>query len=312
MTADSVARSLAAAHDWLVARDAPEACIEAHESGGAPDLATAHRWIRRILDEQDAAGSWNGSLLETATALMTLGEIRTAAGIREQDPGIGRGLEWIRERRGVAGAWTDGCSPERHERGTCHHFSGGFFSPAPPEVPLVEGALRSGVSAAGDLEVRFVASATALRCLLRWSTPGPDARLHLEGLRRVVRLWPDSPPPELGTVALLAAVHALLQSSAPEDGAAADHGLRVIAGKQRGDGSWVETDPFQALEVFADAEAAATAPDRSLNALWHGARLLVSTQKPDGSWGGDHAPRRALIACRTFRRLDPLTPRSRP
>lgn len=313
MTSGSVERSLAAAQSWLLAQDAPEAVIAAHEasphegsSGDAPDPADARRWVRRILDAQGPDGAWGGELVRTAEMLLTLREIRDAAGLREQDPGIGRALHWLRARRGVAGAWTDGCSPDRHRVGLCHHFAGGFFSPAPPEVPQVEAGLRSGVRAVGDGEVRFVASVTALRALLEWVEPGRDAHNHLEGLRRVIALWSDATPSGLSIVSLLAAVRALVASPADEDRALADRGLRVVAGKQRGDGSWVETDPFQALEVFAEADAVGVAPERSRRALWHGARLLVASQKKDGSWGGEEAaPRRALIAARTLRRVDP-------
>lgn len=309
MTAASVGRALERARDWLVAQDAPEAVIVAHEAGAAGDDADARRWIRRILDRQGPGGAWDGDVVRTAGALMTLAEIRSAASLREQDPAIGVALDWLRARRGAPGAWSDGCSEERHALGLCHHFLGGFLSPGPPEVPQLEAPLRSGARAVGDAEVRFVASAVALRCLLVWAQPARDARLHLEGLRHVVGLWPEQPPAGLGIVSLLAAIHALLRSGAPEDRAAAEQGLRVVAGKQRGDGSWVETDPFQALEVFTGSESGGADWERAHRALWHGARLLISTQKSDGSWGGDDdAPRRALIAWRALRRLEPTSP----
>lgn len=305
MTSGSVERAFRAAQEWIVALDTAESVIVAHEAGLSSDPSGARRWGRRILDAQDAAGAWDGDLTATAGALLTLAEIRTAASLQERDPAIGRALDWLRARRGVPGAWSDGCSEERHRIGICHHFLGGFFSPGPPEVPEEEARLRSGVRAVGDADVRFVASATALRALLEWAPPSRDTRLHLEGLRRVVALWPERPPTGLSNAALLAAVHVLLLSPADEDRAAAEHGLRVLAGKQRGDGSWVETDPFQALEVFARAESVGVGPERAHGALWHGARLLVSSQKSDGSWGGEEAPRRALIGWRTLRSVDP-------
>lgn len=305
MTSGSVERALMAAQEWILGLDAPEAVIIAYEAGLSSDPTGARRWIRRILDAQDTAGAWGGDVTATAAALLTLAEIRTAASLREQEPGIGRALDWLRDRRGVPGAWSDGCSEERHRIGVCHHFLGGFFSPGPPEVPAEEARLRSGVRAVGDGNVRFVASATALRSVLEWAQPSRDTRLHLEALRRVVALWPESPPGGLSNTALLAAVHALLLSPAAEDRAAAQHGLRVLAGKQRGDGSWVETDPFQALEVFARAEQVGVAPERAHGALWHGARLLVSSQRSDGSWGGEEASRRTLVGWRTLRSVDP-------
>lgn len=305
MTSESVGRASRRAHDWLVEQDAPEAVIVAGEAGAEGDPDEARRWVRRILDLQDASGAWAGDVLATAGALMTLAEIRAAAGLREQDPKIGLAIDWLRARRGVPGTWSDGCSKNRHALGICHHFLGGFFSPGPPEVPQVEVTLRSGARTVGDADARFAASALALRCLLRWATPTRDTRLHLEGLRHVVALWPERPPPGLSTVSLLAAIHALLGSTVAEDRAAAERGLRVVAGKQRGDGSWVETDPFQALEVFERAESEGVGSERARRALWHGARLLISTQNSAGSWGGDDPPRRALIAWRALRRVDP-------
>lgn len=305
MTGGSVARAMAAAQAWLTRQDAPEAVIAAHEAGVAHDQADAQRWVRRLLGAQDNQGSWGGDLMATACALMTLEEIRTAAALREQDPGIGRALDWLRARRSVPGAWSDGCSPSRHDLGLCHHFLGGFFSPAPPEVPVEEVALRNGVSAANDAEGRFIASVTALRCMLPWTRATGDARLHLEGLRRVVDRWSELPPLGLTTASLLAAIHVLLQSPVPEDRAAAGRGLRLVGGKQRGDGSWVDMDPFQALEMFAQAGSDDVSGEQAHRALWHGARLLISTQKTDGSWGGERAARRALIAWRTLRIVDP-------
>lgn len=308
MTHVSVERALLPAQTWLTEQDAPEAVIAAHEAGIAESTKDAERWVRRILDGQDPAGAWAGDLMATATALMTLAEIREAAALREQDPGIGRALDWLRSRRGVPGAWSDGCSMGRHDLGTCHHFLGGFFSPSPPEVPHESATLRNGVRVTGDGESRFLASVTALRCLLVWSDFTADAKLHLEGLRRIVTLWPDSPPSDLSTTSFLAAIHVLLLSPAPEDVAGAERALLVLGGKQRGDGSWVDVDPFQALEIFAEAELVGIAPDRARRALWHGARLLITTQSADGSWGGEAPHRRALIAWRTLCRVGLTSP----
>lgn len=303
MTHVSVERALLPAQAWLTAQDAPESVIAAHEAGVADDSKEAARWVGRILAEQDEKGAWNGDLMATSAALMTLAEIRQAAALREQDPGVGRALDWMRARRGAPGAWSDGCSEDRHAMGTCHHFLGGFFSPAPPEVPQEEASLRNGVSVMGDSESRFLSSVTALRCLLLWDDYTADAKLHLEGLRRITAMWPESPPPDLTTTSFLAAIHVLILSPAPEDTAAAERGLLILGGKQRGDGSWVDVDPFQALEVFADAEAVGIAPERARRALWHGARLLITTQSGDGSWGGEAPHRRALIAWRTLCRI---------
>lgn len=299
-----VDRALAACQAWLSDQDAPESAIAAHEAGVAESDEDARRWVRRVLDEQDEAGSWNGQLLDSAAALLTVQELREAAELKEQDPGVGRGLDWIRDRRGAEGAWTDGCTPDRHEAGICEHFAGGFFSPGPPEAPYDETRLTTGAPVSGDSDHRFVASTAALRCLIRWGQGGRDAGLHLEVLRRVVRLWEQAPPPGLSTTALLEAVHALILSPAEEDRMAAGEGLRLIGGKQRGDGSWVDIDAFQALEVVNAACDAGIQPERSRSSLWYAARLLVSTQQDDGSWGSRWGARRALIGWRALRRMN--------
>jgi len=306
MTRGGIDRTMDAALAWLAPRDSPEAILATHEAGIATDPKEAPRWVSRILAGQDATGSWDGGLTATAHALLDIAEIRNAAALREQDPGIGRALDRIRDRRAVPGAWSDGCSPPRHRRGTCHHFLGGFLSPAPPEVALECVTLRSGPTVTGDSPARFLASVAALHCLLAWQRDSADIRLHLEGLRRVASLWPASPPPDLPLPCFLAAVRVLMHSPVEEDREEARRGVLLVSGKQRGDGSWVEIDPFQALELFGDADAHGIAPEQARRALWHGAKLLETTQSEDGSWGGDAPDRRTLIAWRTLRRMSPL------
>ncbi|MFW5952210.1 MAG: hypothetical protein ACOCVZ_08855, partial [Gemmatimonadota bacterium] len=222
MTPGPTRRASAAAHEWLVAQDAPEAPLEALEAVEAPAtdsgrdgvarvadggrdrvagegpesagpgsaIEDARRWVRRILDDQDTRGAWGNSLLATAESLETLAEIRAVAALRERDPGIGRALEWLRGRRRAPGAWTDGCTPERHAGGTCHHFAGGFFAVTADDPP--EAVLRNGAATSSEAETRFVASAAALGARLLWTEPTTDDRLHLETLRRVIGQWRQS------------------------------------------------------------------------------------------------------------------------
>lgn len=306
MTPNSVDRALAACQAWLADQDTPEAEIAAHEAGIAESGDAAARCVRRILDDQAQDGSWGGDLCATAVALLLIRELRRAADLKEQAPGIGRGFDWIRSRRGQPGAWSDGCSSERHERGLCHHFLVGFYSPAPPEVVIPDFVLPGGAPVTGDTEARLVGSAMALHCLLSWGEEGKDARLHLDGLARLVIVWENRPPPGLTATALLAAIEALVDSPDRRHRRAVEAGLRLVAGRQRGDGSWVETDAFQALEVFTAAAEAQVTPQQTRRALWHGSRLLVSTQHGDGSWGREEGSRKALIGWRTLRRVQGL------
>lgn len=297
----SMDASADAALAWLTEQDAPESAIAAHEFGGARSKEETRRWVRRILD-QEREGAWSDGLLDTAGALITLHELRHAAQLKEQDPAIGRALDWMRSRQGRPGAWTDGCDPDRHRQGLCHHFAGGFFSAGSPYAQMDPVVLPSGAGVDGDDQVRFVASAVALRCTLFWRGLGTDARLHLSVLRRVVGRWSAARPPGLTTTGLLCAVRALVQSPDDRDREAAEEGLRVVAGTQRGDGSWLDVDPFHALAVFGEAAAVGIGGERAADALDHGAWLLSASQQEDGSWGPEHGARRALIALRTLRR----------
>lgn len=304
---ERASRTVEAALVWLRTRDAPEAAIAAHEAGRDASPEDARRWVRWIVD-RERNGAWDGELPATLRSLGVLRELREAASLKEQDPAIGRALDWVRGRQGMAGAWTDDCSPARHRAGFCHHFAGGFFSPAASDAILGPLDLPSGVRTAGEAETRFALSAGALRCVLLWRGPGTDDRLHLEALRRVVAAWSEARPEGLTTNGLLAAIHALLASPDAVDRGAAARGLRAVAATQRGDGSWVDADPFHALDVFAAAAAAGVGGERVQTTLDYGARLLVAAQHGDGSWGPEHGPRRALIALRTLRRSGPPRP----
>lgn len=299
-------RAVTATLEWLQAQDAPESAIAAHEAGRATSADDARRWVRWIVGNA-RNGAWDDDLLATVRALRTLRELRDAASLVEQDPAVGRGLDWVRGRQRAPGAWTDGCSPARHRRAFCHHFAAGFYSPAPPDGVLTDMELPSGAPLAGDAEARFAISAVALRCTLLWRGTGTDARLHLEVLRRVVDRWADEQPEGLTTTALLAAVHALLASPETMDRETAVRGLRIVAGQQRGDGTWIDADPFHALAVFIAAADAGVGGDRVEAALEYGARLLAASQRSDGSWGPEHGTRRALIGLRTLRRRGPRT-----
>jgi hypothetical protein len=306
MTDSAVGTALTAAEAWLFRQDSPEAVIGRAEAGRTGDVAEdAARWIQRILDLRSADGSWSGEVLTTAKSLLTIRELLDAGRLQEQDPGIGQGVEWLKGRRGLSGAWSDGCSSDRHRLGLCHHFLGGFFSPSPPEVPPSDTALRCGVVAADSGEARFLASAVALRSVLVCGgAPSTDSRLHLEGIRRTVRQWTREPVPGLSPVSLLTAIRTLISAPAPENHDVARDGLHSVAGRQRGDGSWVAIDPFQALGLFLAARDVDVCSQLCHRALWHGARLLVSAQNRDGTWGPEAVGRRVLIGCRALRSVE--------
>src|SRR5690606_3529419 len=146
----SIQRALNAVDAFLHRSDRPEALLARREAGierpGDADAAEAA--AAAILNAQHDDGSWGGGLLDTAEALLALHELWGG-----EDRGRGQldhALDWLRTRRGAPGRYGAGCDPRRHELSLCHHFLGGFFSPAPPEPPLEAVRLACGAPVAGD------------------------------------------------------------------------------------------------------------------------------------------------------------------
>lgn len=291
------------AEAYLAAADAPESAIARLEAGSQGDAgADAGRWVRRLLDEQEPDGSWQHELLPTAEALLVLHELAELADIREVDPGIPTALDWLRRRRGEPGRYAEGCEPRRHQLGLCEHFFGGTYSPGTPGASAAEVRLANGAPVIGDANVRLAASCVALRAMLRWDPGGTDAWLHIQGILRLLAHWERGSLEEIGDAAIIASVQALVE--APDDDGARDaaaRALELLGGRQRGDGSWLAADAFQALELFLTARARDLAPEAVQRTLEYGARLLVSTQQADGSWGRERGSRGTLIGLRTLR-----------
>jgi hypothetical protein len=264
------------------------------------DEAEATRLVRALLDGQSRDGSFDGDLGHTAGVLVQIREVSEAAGLGEVDPGVGRGLDWLRGRQGQPGRWSDGCSPDRHGAGLCHHFVGGFFAPAPPDMKLPAMDVSCGVTLERDGDIRFVASCLALRTFWRWQAHAPDATLHLDGVRAalvspsVARLSPEAVLEGLITV-----LDAPQQTEQVRE-TIAQH-LDDLAARQLGDGSWGNVDVFHALDVLLHSDELGVATVAAEHALGRSAHLLASAQQPDGSWGSQAADRRALLGWRAMR-----------
>lgn len=289
---------------FLERRGGAGALIARAETGSrdANDEAEGTRLVRTLLQEQSRDGSFDGELARTAQVLMQLREVSEAAGLGEVDPAVGRALDWMRGRQRQPGCWSDGCSPERHAAGLCHHFLGGFFSPAPLDAELEPLELSCGIQVEPDGDIRFVSSCLALRAFWRWKAHAPDAGLHVDGVRRALE---QSTPPvvALSPEAALEGLGVLLDAPELPDDAleTATRGLEDLAAKQLGDGSWGNVDVFHALDILLRGMQRGVATAVAARVLDRSARLLASAQQPDGSWGSEAAERRALIGWRAMR-----------
>lgn len=314
MLPESITQALSRVEDRLFADDDASGLLARREAGAAgPDDAERLRTLADgLLRAQAADGSWGGELTSTAYALIRLRELAGDEPNERARIGAGRAVRWLRSRQSAAGRFGDGCSPDRHRHGLCHHFLGGFFSPGPPDRPRTPLRLDTGAELHDETGARLAASCIALRALLRWDVHGTDTRLHLDGVRQVLECWDDWQTelwsPTAGLVALRTALEA---PAVPGLRDAVEAGLRLVRRNQRADGSWPEADLFLALDALLPAGADAGADDESAAALRRGGALLAATQADDGTWGREAPGRRTLIGWRVLRhivrRLEPET-----
>jgi hypothetical protein len=297
----AIRRALGAVEAYLLRESSGAEALLARREVGLPapgDGAALEAEAAAVLAAQLDDGSWGGGLLDTAEALLALHELWE--GENRGSGQVERGLDWLRTRRGAPGRFGDRCDPRRHEAALCHHFLGGFFSPAPPEPPLEAVRLACGAPVSGDAAARLVASCVALQAKLRWGRYGRDIELHLEGLRRIVDLWDERAG--LFTVpAFVAAVAALSDARDPRSRDAAARGIATLVGAQRADGTWPDVDLFQVLELLERTARTGGASPALDAALYRGAVLLAVSIQDDGTWGQHAGTRRTLIGWRVLR-----------
>ncbi|HEX7120693.1 MAG TPA: hypothetical protein VF212_18010 [Longimicrobiales bacterium] len=304
VTSQTLERALARLEAGFLASSGPEALLARREAGRpeAGDDDLAGELVAQMLAAQDADGSWRGGLVATAEAMLLLRELAAPKPPKRVELAARRGVEWLRRLRGRPGRFGAGCSPDRHRLGLCHHSLGGFFAPEPPLAPGEELVLSSGGRFPTGPAAQLAASCLALRACLRWGGHGPDAWLHLDGLRRLLELEArrevELVPLEAFPAILLALVEAHTLAELRE---VLERMLARMVQTQRADGSWPELDAISILEVLLAAVGAGFGTPAIDAAIRRGAGLLAVTQREDGLWERDTAPRRALTGWRVLR-----------
>jgi hypothetical protein len=302
MTTAPVTEALAKAETRLFDMPVLESFIARREAARATEGAaeTANALVHELLSHQSANGSWGGSLVLTAEALLLLRDLRPFdADARES---VGRSLEWLRVRQRAPGSWSDVCSPDRHAAALCHHFAAGFFSPGPRTSASFAGTvLATGAQLPTDDDARLAISALALRAVLDYRPPSQDDLLQIEALRRVSAfLFRDRTG--ISTPAAVTVLATLARAPRTPGHVAVVHGaLSRLAGLQRGDGSWPGAEMFHVADALLVAVENGYGSPLFDAAITRSAEMLVLTQQPDGSWGSDAGPYRLLTGWRTLR-----------
>lgn len=288
----------------------------------ASGTPTRERFLLNLAAAQNPDGHWHHSLSETAwnlRLLHDLGEHRT--------PGVYRAIEWIFSRQGQPGAFALGCSAARHRERLCQHFFGPCFSPGDVQIGSVrfpngaeitsnagarpaDGApARAGEATLAQSGAGFLISNVALEALLRWGYDrDPRLESYLDSLRNFPRML--SRYKDRFTPAVVVSVLAiLLRDRHPRSKKQAGNMLRLLARRQKRDGSWPHLDRFFVLDVIGASRNPHALRMLARSRRWllaHMRRGATSPPWGTGALSTGNALRALLATSHGFRSKDEL------
>lgn len=210
------------------------------------DEESVEHLIRERRRQTRLDGSTEGSLVATAWCAWELLQLDCPP----DHAGVVRTVGYLLRQQDQPGRYGEGCDPERHLQGTCHHVVSGFFSPGGVEQKIAPLTFPTGVTVGEEAEARFAASCFALRTVIKAHEDRRESvRRHLNSLLEIPGLWSDWGErwhPDLVFFALgpLALAPLDLRSRvAPL--------ISYVASRQNPDGSWPGTSAFHAVEMLS-------------------------------------------------------------
>ena len=243
---------------------------------------------RRLRTRMD--GSVDGSLMSTAWTAWELLEL----GCLGDNCGVIRMLGYLLAQQDKPGHVFEGCTPLRHDRGTCCHSTGGFFSAATRDENLAPLKFPSGVEIEGEEYARLAASCFTLRVVLRAGEGHrKTVRQHVESLLAIADQWTsgsDDLSPDLFLFVLGALAVAPLEYRTKLD----EYVSRILE-LQQPSGEIPNTNIFHMFDMLVSIPSA-TVREAMSNAV----HQLTETQHDGGAFDQEESEIRALIGLRVL------------
>ncbi len=236
-------------------------------------------------------GSMEGGLVATAWCAWELLQLDCPP----DHAGVVRTVGYLLRQQDQPGRYGEGCDLGRHERGTCHHFISGFFSPGTVDQKIAPLTFPNGVTVNDESDARFAASCFALRTVIKAQEDRRDSvRRHLKSLLELPGLWSDWGQrwhPDLVFFALgsLALAPLELRSKVVPL-------VSYVASRQNPDGSWPGASAFHAVETLGLAPM-----PEAQESVARSAPLLCSLLQESESLETPAGEERALITLRALK-----------
>ena len=255
------------------------------------DEKLCQQLVKEHRSKQRSDGSVAGDLVATAWYVWEMMDLDQ----KPDAPPVARAVKWLRGRQDKDGAYVPHQPGKKAPVDPRYAAMGGFFAYRTSGRTVSKLVLPNGGAATGDAASRFLASAFALRSVLR-AGHGDDTlvRRHIGSLLAFPKLW-DTWGGQWAPSLMIGALSAIAWSPVPfrnQLPILAEH----VALNQKPDGSWRNLDIVQAVDALVDVPLPQARESVAL-----AAPRLAKLQTQNGSLGaGTLGEERTLVALRAW------------